>query len=100
MKEIKKVSDITPADVAEYLRIEELPADEVGELKMMIAASKAFITGYTGRTEGELDNYPDFVIVVFILCQDMYDNRALYVEKNNVNRVVETILNMHSVNLL
>ena len=47
-----------------------------------------------------LDAYSDFVIAVYILVQDMYDNRSLYVDKNSMNRVVETILNMHSTNLL
>ena len=48
----------------------------------------------------QIDNYEDFVIVVYILAQDMYDNRTLYIEKNNLNKVVDTILGMHSVNLL
>lgn len=47
-----------------------------------------------------LDAYPDFVIVVYILIQDMYDNRSFYVDKNNLNKVVDTILGMHSKNLL
>lgn len=47
-----------------------------------------------------LDAYPDFVIVVYVLVQDMYDNRSLYVDKNNLNKVVDTILGMHSINLL
>ncbi|MCO1599830.1 hypothetical protein [Desulfosporosinus nitroreducens] len=47
-----------------------------------------------------LDAYADFVIVVYILVQDMYDNRTLYVDKNNLNKVVDTILGMHSINLL
>ena len=38
--------------------------------------------------------------VVFILCQDMWDNRTLYVDKSNLNKVVDTILGMYSVNLL
>jgi hypothetical protein len=46
------------------------------------------------------DKYKDFVIVVYVLVQDMYDNRTLYVDKNNLNKVVETILGMHSINLL
>lgn len=46
------------------------------------------------------DGFEDFAIVVYILVQDMYDNRTLYVEKDNVNRVVESILGMHCVNLL
>ena len=47
-----------------------------------------------------IDAYNDFVIVVYILVQDMYDNRSMYVEKSNLNKVVDTILGMHSVNLL
>lgn len=47
-----------------------------------------------------MDKYSDLVIVVFVLCQDMYDNRTLYVDKNNVNKVVSSILGQHDNNLL
>ena len=47
-----------------------------------------------------VDAFEDFVIVVYVLCQDMYDNRTLYVDKSNLNKVVETILGMHCINLL
>lgn len=47
-----------------------------------------------------LDAFEEFVIVVYILVQDMYDNRTFYVEKNNLNKVVDIILGMHSINLL
>ncbi|MHC1723049.1 MAG: hypothetical protein AB9836_07605 [Aminipila sp.] len=46
------------------------------------------------------DKYEDFISVVYILVQDMYDNRSLYVDKANLNKVVEAILGLHSVNLL
>lgn len=46
------------------------------------------------------DGFEDFVIAVYILCQDLYDNRAMYVDKSNVNRVVDAILGLHCVNLL
>ena len=52
------------------------------------------------RSAEELDNYSDMVIVVFILCQDMYDNRTLYVDKGSMNRAVEAILGLHCINLL
>lgn len=100
MNEISKVSEITVQDVADYLRITELTADDTNYLNTLITVSKAYIEQYTGRTEEELDNYQDFVIVVLVLCQDMYDNRALYVNTANLNYVVESILNLHSVNLL
>ena len=96
----QKVSDIKAGDIANYIRLDEVSEDDTKTLENLIAISKAFIENYTGRTEQELDNYPDFVIVVYILCQDMWDNRTLYVDNSNLNKVVETILGMHSVNLL
>lgn len=100
MNQITKVSEITYEDVAEYCRLEELTENDINTLNNMIGISKSFIRNYTGRTEEELDNYQDFVIVVLVLCQDMWDNRALYVDKTNLNYVIESILGMHSVNLL
>jgi len=100
MQQISKVSEITYSDVAEYLRLSEITEDDQNTLNNLINVAKTFICQYTGRTVTELDNYPDFVIVVLILCQDMWDNRALYVDTTNLNKVVETILGMHAVNLL
>lgn len=100
MREIKKVSDITAADLADYLRLEETTDDETQTLNNLLEIAKKYIENYTGRTETELDNFSDFVIVTFVLVQDMYDNRTMYVNNNNLNTVVETILGMHSINLL
>ena len=100
MNEISTVSQISAQDVADYIRIAELTDSDTNTLNTLITVAKAYIMQYTGRTETELDNYQDFVIVVLVLCQDMYDNRALYVDKTNLNKVVESILDMHSVNLL
>ena len=100
MNEISKVSDITYQDVASYLRLHETTSSDVNTLKNILEVAKRFIVEYTGRTALELDNYQDFVIVVFVLCQDMWDNRTMYVDSKNLNRVVEAILNLHSVNLL
>ena len=100
MNAITQVSDITTADVQEYLRITELTAEDENTINNLIGVAKAFIQAYTGRTAEEMDNYQSFVIVVFVLVQDMWDNRTLYVDTTNLNHVVETILGMHSVNLL
>lgn len=100
MNEITKVSDITAQDLADYIRLIETTEDDVQTLNNLLNVATAFIMNYTGRTSDELDNYQDFVIVVFILVQDMWDNRTLYVDKENINKVVATILGMHSVNLL
>lgn len=100
MNNITKVSEITYQDIADYLRIEELTADDTNLLTNLIGIAKAYIEQYTGRTEEDLDLFQDFVIVVFVLCQDMYDNRTMYVDSSNLNKVVESILGLHQVNLL
>ena len=96
-----KVSEITYTDVANYLRMEEVTTEDISYINTLIEVAKDYILNYTGIKDKEkLDNYEDMVIVVYILVQDMYDNRALYVDNSNLNRVVETILGMHQVNLL
>ena len=101
MNAIDKVSDITAQDVADYLRIAELTTDDENFITSSIGVAIDYILKYTGIEDStELDNYNDMVIVVFVLCQDMYDNRAMYVDNNNVNRVVENILGLHQRNLL
>lgn len=100
MNNISKVSDIKVEDIADYLRIDELTEADKQTLNNLLGIAKTYIERYTGRSEQELDNYQDFVIVVLVLVQDMYDNRTMYVDSTNLNTVVETILGMHSVNLL
>lgn len=100
MNNITKVSEITYQDVATYIRLSEVSQDDQNTLTNLISISIDFISEYTGIDKDNLDNYNDLVIVVFILCQDMWDNRSLYVDNSNLNKVVDTILGMHSVNLL
>ena len=91
-----KVSTITCEDIANYIRLQEANEADKKLLTALITIAKKFIIENTGVKD--LDEYDDFIIVVFILCQDMYDNRTLYVDKSNLNKVVETILGMHSQN--
>ena len=98
MNNITKVSEITYQDCADYMRLDEVSEDDINTLNNLIDVAKTFISNYTGRAD--LDVFQDFVIVVFVLVQDMWDNRTLYVDKTNLNKVVESILGMHSVNLL
>lgn len=100
MNQIAKVSEVTSLDLAEYLRVGEVTASEEGFLKTIIGAAKSYMSKYTGLTAEQLDESSDLVIALFVLCQDMYDNRALYVDSANVNLAVQSILDMHSVNLL
>ena len=97
---VQKVSDITPSDLAEYLRITEVTTDDTNTLNSLLTVAKVYVGEYTGRSIEELDDYRDMVIAILILVQDMWDNRALYVDSTNINKTVGSILNLHSVNLL
>ena len=94
------VSDITMSDVAGYLRITELSTDDQSLIPQILEAAKAYVMKYTGLDAAGMDLCPDIVMAIYVLCQDMYDNRTLYVNSSNISNVVETILGMHSVNLL
>ena len=96
--EVSKVSDIEPESVAEYLRLDEVTESEMNTLNMLISIATSFIENYTGIND--LDKYPEFVIVVLILCQGMWDTRTMYVDSKYLNNTVQSILAMHSVNLL
>ena len=96
--ELSKVSDIKPESVAEYLRLDEVSEEEKNTLTTLISIAISYIKSYTGLDD--LDKYSEFVIVVLILCQDMWDNRTMYVDSKDLNNTVQSILAMHSVNLL
>lgn len=92
-----KVSEVQPVDLAEFLRLDDYREDE---MQRILDSAKGYIRSYTGLTDEEIDTHEDFLTALLVLCQDMNDNRSMYVDKSNVNRVVESILNMHRVNLL
>lgn len=96
-----KVSEITVDDVVLFARIDDY--DEF-EIENILNAAKAYVRSYTGLSDAQIDENEDLYTAVMVLCQDMHDNRNMYVDtgagKNNVNRVVDTILGMHCVNLL
>ena len=98
--EVSKVSDITVESVSDYLRLDEVTESEINTLTTLISVAISFIKSYTGLDDISVDKYPEFVIVVLILCQDMWDNRTMYVDSKDINNTVQSILAMHSVNLL
>lgn len=102
-----KVSEITAKDVANYLRLSEISEEDGKDINLFLNIAKNYIENYTGipqkseNVEDEtLDTYSDFIIVVYVLCQDMYDNRKMYVDDRNINNTVKTILDMHTRNNL
>ena len=93
-----KVSDITVKDIADYLRLAEPSQEDINFLTKCLEIAKSYIKSYTGVED--LDTIQEFVICVYLLCQDMYDTRSLYNADTQPNKTFETILNLHCGNLI
>ena len=98
--EITKVSDIQVTDVTDYLRIPETTDEIISFLTTALNVAKSYVMSYTGLDAEGMDAHEDLVIVIYVLCQSMYDDRTMYVDKSNINNVVESILNLHCTNFL
>ena len=96
----KTLSTITASDIASYIRLDDPTQDELSFISMSLGIAKEYVQNYTAIPADEIDSYTDMVIVVYVLCQDMFDNRTLYVDSSTLNNVVQTILQMHARNLL
>lgn len=108
MAALQKVSEITPAYLAQYLRIVEPTEDQTDELETFLTSAKGYVSSFVGlplepledEDGATLDSYPEFVIAVCVLVQNQYDNRTFYTDKGKVEEVVNSILGMHRRNLL
>lgn len=95
-----KISEITLDTVRDYINAFE-ETDET--IQMLLNASKYFILKRTGIAEDKLDEYEDLSIVTLCVCSDMYDRRQFTNDTTSgttVNPIVDSILNMHSFNLV
>lgn len=97
---IERLSDITVDALADYLRVADLSDADRTLLAAILKAVPAYMCKYTGLTQAQLDESTDFVIAALCLAQDMYDNRTIYADSQNPNPTVQSILDMHSINLL
>ena len=97
-----RISEVTTKDLTDYLRLDDPSEIEESEIERMKASAVSYMIEYTGLTVDEMDQFEDMTQALFILVADMFDNRNLYIEgkASNVNKSVQTILGLHSVNLL
>jgi uncharacterized phage protein (predicted DNA packaging) len=93
-----KISQVTIQELKDYAHIYH-DADNKLFLSIL-AACKSYIKGYTGLTPDKIDEKEELTIALFVLSNELYDNRTFTVESGKVNTVIKSILDMHSVNLL
>lgn len=97
-----KISEVTSEYIANYLRLDEPTEIELHEIDTMAVIAMAYIESHTGLTAEEIDQHEDITHAYLILIADMFETRNLYIEgkASNVNKAVDRILGLHSVNLL
>ncbi|CAM2079047.1 head-tail connector protein [Clostridium cuniculi] len=93
-----KISEVTITDLKGYANVDHDYDNNI--LSNILSASKAYIKSYTGLNEEQIDSKEDLTIALMILCNEMYENRIYSVENDKVNKIVNSILDMHSINLL
>ena len=84
---IKKLSEVTVQDVAKALRLDEYDADWLETIRQ---AAVSYMVGQTGCDEEYMDNYPEFIPAMMVICQDLYDNRSYQVTSDKTNQVVDS----------
>lgn len=92
------ISEIIIQDLKDYARVDHTDDDLL--FSSILIACKAYIKGYTGLTLLQLDEKEDLTIVLFVLSNELYENRTFTVKDDKVNAVIKSILDMHSINLL
>ncbi len=92
------ISEVTISDLKQYANVYH--DEDNNLLSSILASSKSYIKSYTGLSDEQIDEKEDLTIALMVLANDMYDNRAFQVQDSKVNVVIQSILDMHSVNLL
>lgn len=95
-----KISEVTVSDAIQKAKEDESDIDIYSDFADFLAAGKQFIKSYTGLSDEQIDLREDLTIALFVLINEMHDNRSYTVTNDKLNPTVKTILNMHSVNLL
>lgn len=93
-----KISEVTITDLKEYANVDHDYDNNI--FSSILLSSKSYIKSYTGLNEEQIDSKEELTIALMILCNEMYENRIYTVENDKVNKIVNSILDMHSINLL
>ena len=96
------ISDITVAQVADYLRIDDPSEVEMSEIEMFMDSAKASIRSMTGLSQEKLDELDDMVHPYFLLIAEQFDNRNGHIENKQtvMNQSIMETIRRHSVNYL
>lgn len=92
-----KINDVPDLLIIKHCNVYD---DDMDLIKIYKESAKSYIKSYTGLDDEEINKYEDLTIVYLNLISDMYDNRSFTVENDKENKMLNSIMFMHSINLL
>lgn len=95
-----KANELTPEYIADYLKIDDPEENDFRDIEIFRSAVVDYIKNQTGIDDQKLNSSDDLTVAILVLIEDLYDNRRMYVDNQNMNRVVENIIYQYSENLI
>ncbi|SFC15004.1 head-tail connector protein [Clostridium uliginosum] len=92
-----KINEVTTELLINYCNAYE---EDSGLLEIFKDASINYIKSYTGLTIEEMNSMDDLTIALLVLVSGMFDNRSIEADKSNINLILDSILGLHSKNLV
>ena len=93
-----KISELTSTMVKDYCGISDDNSDDIVG-NMLMPAAKAYIKGYTGLTDEQIDEHEDLAIAFCVIVNDMFTQRDYTTSiHRQASPIVKNILSMYAVN--
>ena len=94
-----KISEVTLSLVKQQARV-ELDNDDALIEKVYMPAALNHLMGYVGMTAEQLDEREDMALAYLALCAYMIDNRGVANDDDKISKVIDSIVNKYSANLV
>lgn len=92
-----KINEVTIDILTNYCNAYE---EDKPLLQIFKDASISHIKSYTGLTSDEMNTMDDLTIALLVLVNGMFDNRSVEADKGKINLILDSILGLHSKNLV
>ena len=81
--------------IKNYLRIDQDNDLDDMELSLYLTVARSYIENYTGYYDYEIDENPEFSIVILMLVAHFYENKTIVADKSTTDYIFNSILAMH-----
>lgn len=92
-----KINEVTADLLMNYCNAYE---EDKQLLEIFKDASVSYIKSHSGLTVEEMNSLDDLTVALLVLVSGMFDSRSIECDKDKVNLILDSILGLHSRNLV